>query len=48
MGIKPKVILRNLSAPELYESTIKKIYPANPETKLSVVSSSGALCAYSG
>jgi hypothetical protein len=37
-----------LSVPELYESTVLRIVPANPDTRLSMISDTGALCAYSG
>ncbi|EGR33029.1 phosphoenolpyruvate carboxykinase, putative [Ichthyophthirius multifiliis] len=47
-GITHKNILYNLSVGELYEIGTKKIPPCDPWTANNSISSTGALCAYSG
>lgn len=48
LGIRNKHLLRNLSVPELYENGCNKSQPANPDTRPTVIGSTGAMCAYSG
>ena len=46
LGLVNRHIYRNLRVPEYYEMCLGK-EPANPLTKVTTISSSGALCAYS-
>lgn len=46
LGIINRNIYRNLKVPEYYEMSVGKI-PANPFTRPTILSSNGALCAYS-
>jgi len=47
-GIRNKNILFNLSVPQLYEIGVSGLPPADPDTRNSSMSNTGALCAYSG
>lgn len=47
-GIKNKKIKFNLSVPELYEIGTRRLPTADPDTLNNAISSTGALCAYSG
>lgn len=47
LGIINRHIYRNLKVPEYYELALSK-HPSNPLTRLTTISSTGALCAYSG
>jgi len=47
-GFKNKNIYRNLSVAELYEFGISKTEPADPDTRMTLISNTGAMCAYSG
>lgn len=48
VGLANKVLYRNLSVAELYEFSMVKYEPADPETRLTLISNTGAMCAYSG
>lgn len=46
LGIINRHIYRNLKVPEYYELCLRKV-PSDPTTRLTTISSSGAMCAYS-
>jgi len=48
LGFTNLNVLRNLSVGELYKIGVSRIPPVDPNTKLTTISSTGALCAYSG
>jgi hypothetical protein len=48
LGIKNKHLFLFKSVPELYENGCNKSQPANPDTRPTVMSSTGAMVAYSG
>jgi len=48
LGFTNRNVLRNASVAELYEIGIAKIQPVDPNTRMTTISSTGALCAYSG
>lgn len=48
LGIKNRTIVRNLYYAEIYEAASQALKPANPDTKPTCISSTGAMVAYSG
>ena len=48
LGIKNRNIVRNLYYAEIYEAACQALKPANPDTKPTCISATGAMVAYSG